>query len=69
MRFFVFQNIKLSFSENFFLGDPRLKDQVPMEYLSHQEYYEETIRKTCILFDKIKEWNEITDTNIVDIYL
>ncbi|XP_050423854.1 probable peroxisomal acyl-coenzyme A oxidase 1 isoform X2 [Adelges cooleyi] len=53
---------------NFFVSDNRLKDEVPFDYLSHQEFYEQSVRKNCILCTKIKEWLEISDKNLVDIY-
>ncbi|VVC32713.1 Acyl-coenzyme A oxidase, N-terminal,Acyl-CoA oxidase/dehydrogenase, central domain,Acyl-CoA [Cinara cedri] len=53
---------------NFFLNDSSFKNDVPGEYLSHQELYEETIRKVCILFDKIKKWS-ILNNDTDDIYL
>lgn len=37
------------------MNDPKLKDKIPNEYLSHQEKYEEAIRKACIIFEKVKE--------------
>uniref|UniRef100_A0A1B6GE28 Acyl-coenzyme A oxidase n=1 Tax=Cuerna arida TaxID=1464854 RepID=A0A1B6GE28_9HEMI len=42
--------------EEFFLNDPELKDKVPAEYLSHKEKYQDAVRKSCILFKKINEW-------------
>lgn len=56
------------FLEQFFLTDPRLKDEVPIEYLSHQEHYEQSIRKSCLLYSKIKEWQEISGSSIIEIY-
>uniref|UniRef100_A0A1L8DZK4 Acyl-coenzyme A oxidase n=1 Tax=Nyssomyia neivai TaxID=330878 RepID=A0A1L8DZK4_9DIPT len=41
--------------EDFFLNDPELKSEVPMEYLSHKEKYEEAIRKSTIGFRKIRQ--------------
>ncbi|KAE9532033.1 hypothetical protein AGLY_010235 [Aphis glycines] len=52
----------------FFLSDPRFKDEVPVTYLSHQEHYEQAIRKSCIFYKKIKEWEEISNTHIFEIY-
>ncbi|KAL5236415.1 hypothetical protein ACI65C_003825 [Semiaphis heraclei] len=52
----------------FFLSDTRFKDEVPVEYLSHKEHYEQSIRKACIFFEKIKEWEEMTNSNMLDIY-
>ncbi|XP_050548999.1 probable peroxisomal acyl-coenzyme A oxidase 1 isoform X2 [Daktulosphaira vitifoliae] len=41
-----------------------------MEYLSHKERYEHAVRKSCILFKKITEWQEQDDNTggSVDIY-
>ncbi|XP_054268638.1 probable peroxisomal acyl-coenzyme A oxidase 1 isoform X2 [Macrosteles quadrilineatus] len=47
--------------EDFFLNDPELKDKVPSEYLSHKEKYQEAVRKSCILFRKIDEWQNISN--------
>jgi len=49
---------KNSFLEAFFLSDPRLKDDTPMEYLSHKERYEHAVRKSCIMFKKVNEWQQ-----------
>lgn len=46
---------KYFFTENFFLEDPELRSEVPLEYLSHKEKYEEAVRKACILFRKVQE--------------
>jgi len=35
-----------------------LKDDIPMEYLSHKERYEHAIRKSCIMFKKVNEWQQ-----------
>ncbi|KAL4084612.1 hypothetical protein QTP88_027543 [Uroleucon formosanum] len=53
---------------NFFFSDPRFKDEVPVEYLSHQEHYEQSVRKACIFYEKIREWEEISNCTILDIY-
>lgn len=42
-------------AENFFLSDPDLKSDVPLEYLSHKQKYEEAVRKACILFKKVQQ--------------
>ncbi|XP_050434903.1 probable peroxisomal acyl-coenzyme A oxidase 1 [Adelges cooleyi] len=47
--------------ESFFLSDPRFKDEVPMEYLSHKERYEHAVRKSCVLLKKIAEWQQRDD--------
>jgi hypothetical protein len=62
--------IHISNLENFFISDPRFKDEVPMEYLSHKERYEHAVRKSCILFKKVKEWQQFDESasNFMDIY-
>lgn len=45
------------------MSDPSLKDEVPMEYLSHKERYEHAVRKSCVLFKKVNEWQQIDDDN------
>lgn len=50
---------KNPFLESFFLSDPSLLDDVPMEYLSHKERYEHAVRKSCLLFKKVEEWQTI----------
>lgn len=56
-------------SEDFFLNDPALKDNVPPEYISHVEKYQEAIRKSCIMFKKIREWQDMKNCGGgVDIY-
>ncbi|CAH1737123.1 probable peroxisomal acyl-coenzyme A oxidase 1 [Aphis gossypii] len=56
--------------ESFFLSDLNLKDEIPMEYLSHKERYEAAVRKSCILFKKVNEWqqNDDSGSNSMDIY-
>lgn len=56
--------------ESFFLSDPRLKDEVPMEYLSHKERYLHAVRKSCILFKKVNEWQQKDESgsNSMDVY-
>lgn len=41
--------------ESFFLDDPELKYQTPPDYLSHKEKYEEAIKKSCVIFRKVRE--------------
>ncbi|PSN29864.1 putative peroxisomal acyl-coenzyme A oxidase 1 [Blattella germanica] len=41
--------------ENLFFSDPELEDKVPLDFLSHKEKYEETIRKATYIYRKIKE--------------
>jgi len=43
------------FTEEYFLSDPELQDKTPMEYLSHKEKYEESIRKACHMFKKLQD--------------
>lgn len=50
------------FSENFFLNIPELHDKVPTEYLSHKEKYQQAVRKACILFEKINEYQNTSDS-------
>jgi acyl-CoA oxidase len=47
-----------TFLENFFLSDPELKDNVSISYLSHKEKYEEAIRKSTLVFKKIRKLQE-----------
>lgn len=54
--------------ENFFLSDPEMKDKVPFSYLSHKEKYEEAIRKSVLVFKKIKQLQE-QGRGGVDIYM
>ncbi|XP_055310444.1 probable peroxisomal acyl-coenzyme A oxidase 1 [Sitodiplosis mosellana] len=44
--------------EDFFLNDPELQDETPPSYLSHKELYEYAIRKSTIVFRKIKQLQE-----------
>ncbi|CAB3240217.1 unnamed protein product [Arctia plantaginis] len=44
--------------ENVVCTDPRIKDVVPEEYLSHKERYENAIRKNCILQEILKKYTE-----------
>lgn len=46
------------FVEDFFLNDPELQDETPPSYLSHKELYEYAIRKSTIIFRKIKQLQE-----------
>jgi len=41
--------------ENYFLDDPELKYDVPLEYLSHKEKYEEAVKKGTKIFRKVQE--------------
>lgn len=44
--------------ENFFLNDPELQDEIPPAYLSHKEVYEYAIRKSTLIFKKIRQLQE-----------
>lgn len=55
-------------TENFFLSDPELFDKVPVSYLSHKEKYEESIRKACLVFRKIRDL-QAEGRDGVDIYM
>lgn len=48
----------LFISEEFFLSDPAFEDEVPSAYLSHKEMYENAIRKSTIIFRKIRQLQE-----------
>jgi len=41
-----------------------------MEYLSHKERYEEAVRKSCVLFKKVNEWQQTSDSgnNSMEVY-
>lgn len=43
--------------EALFLKDPELHSEVPLEYLSHKERYEESVRITCKIFQKLQEYH------------
>nr|XP_003708557.1 PREDICTED: probable peroxisomal acyl-coenzyme A oxidase 1 [Megachile rotundata]XP_012153467.1 PREDICTED: probable peroxisomal acyl-coenzyme A oxidase 1 [Megachile rotundata]XP_012153468.1 PREDICTED: probable peroxisomal acyl-coenzyme A oxidase 1 [Megachile rotundata] len=45
--------------EQFFLNDPELVDKVPIKYKSHKEVYEDAIRKSCRVLQKIRELQEM----------
>lgn len=34
-----------------------------MEYLSHKERYEHAVRKSCILFKKLNEWQQSEESS------
>ncbi|KAJ6641355.1 putative peroxisomal acyl-coenzyme A oxidase 1 [Pseudolycoriella hygida] len=51
-----FENVKKKrFMESYFLNDPELQDKIPLRYLSQKEFYEETIRKMCVVLKKLKK--------------
>ncbi|RZF45952.1 hypothetical protein LSTR_LSTR008329 [Laodelphax striatellus] len=56
--------------EDFFLSDPELNDiGAAGEYTSHVEKYQEAIRKSCILFKKIQDWQSYKNCgSSVDMY-
>lgn len=41
--------------EKMFLEDPALNDDLPISYLSHKELYENSVRKACLIGEKIRE--------------
>ncbi|XP_014241955.1 probable peroxisomal acyl-coenzyme A oxidase 1 [Cimex lectularius] len=43
---------------DFFMNDERFDDNVPIEYLSYAERYEEALKRSCILFEKLIEWQQ-----------
>lgn len=49
MLFFIYM------AEKNFLNDPELQDEIPNEYLSHKEMYENAIRKSTIILRKIRK--------------
>nr|BAN20496.1 acyl-CoA oxidase [Riptortus pedestris] len=42
----------------FFVKDPDFKDKIPVEYLSYTDRYREAVRKSCLMFYKIKDYQE-----------
>lgn len=61
-------------SENYFFSDPELNDPIPIDFLSHKEQYEQTVRKACIAYrkshelQKDKEGTDIQRYSIVYIF-
>lgn len=45
----------LSIAEKLFLDDPALKDDLPTSYMSHKELYEDSLRKACLIGEKIRQ--------------
>lgn len=41
--------------EKFFLSEPEFFDKVPLHFVSHQEVYEESVRKATVIFRKVKQ--------------
>lgn len=53
----------------FFAKDPRIQDEVPIEYLSYKERYQEAVKKSCIIFEKLNEWEQKKNTgSSVDLF-
>ncbi|KAK2584941.1 hypothetical protein KPH14_002534 [Odynerus spinipes] len=50
--------------EDFFLNDPQLKDKIPAKYKSHKEIYEDSIRKGCIVLEKLEYLQTIGKSDI-----
>ena len=46
-------NKKFTFSEEIFLTDPNLQDEIPNAYLSHKEKYENAVKKASYLMKKV----------------
>lgn len=46
--------------EKYFFSDPELNGPIPMDFLSHKERYEDAVRKTCIVYKKLKEMRKAT---------
>jgi len=66
--YWIYYIIKKTFiSVNFFLNDSCFKDEVPLEYLSHQEKYEIAIRKSFLALKKIIEWEKISNSTFLEI--
>lgn len=38
-----------------FLEDPALEDDLPVSYMSHKELYEHSLKKACIIGEKIRK--------------
>lgn len=55
------------FTENFFLSDPDLQGMADMSYLSHQEKYEESIRRLTIVLKKVKKLQKSEGWNASDL--
>ncbi|XP_017868328.1 PREDICTED: probable peroxisomal acyl-coenzyme A oxidase 1 [Drosophila arizonae] len=41
--------------EKLFLEDPALMDKLPTSYMSHKELYEDSLRKACVIGEKIRK--------------
>ncbi|XP_055529883.1 probable peroxisomal acyl-coenzyme A oxidase 1 [Wyeomyia smithii] len=46
------------FREKFFLSEPEFFDKTPLHFASHKEIYEESIRKSTLIFRKVKKLQE-----------
>lgn len=53
--------------ERFFFDDPELIDKIPVKYKSHKETYEDLIRKSCRVVQKIRELQDMGKASI-DLY-
>ena len=51
----------ITFSENWILSDPDLKDPIPLEYLSHADRYVAELRKACNLMTKLRNSAPLQD--------
>lgn len=52
------------FTEQMFLNDPELKDDLPISYMSHKELYEHAIRKSVRIAEKIREIRNNGEDNV-----
>ncbi|XP_053690484.1 probable peroxisomal acyl-coenzyme A oxidase 1 [Sabethes cyaneus] len=43
------------FIENYYISQPEFHDKIPLHYVSHQETYEETVRKATVIYTKVKK--------------
>ncbi|XP_058828521.1 probable peroxisomal acyl-coenzyme A oxidase 1, partial [Topomyia yanbarensis] len=43
------------FTENYYVSQPEFHDTTPLHYASHQEIYEQTVRKATVIFTKVKK--------------
>lgn len=53
--------------EEYFLSDPELHDEIPEKFKSHKQKYEEAVRKTCRVLQKVKDLQECGKGGI-DVY-
>lgn len=62
--------IKIVFSDDYFLKEDILESKVPIDFLSHDQRYEESLKKSIHLLKKIREFqSECSDVADVEIYM